>query len=47
MVVMMLIVRNRRAMGRLPLSPGATIMGWSATIVMLAATAIFLAFILI
>ena len=47
MVVMMLIVRNRRAMGRLTLSPGATIMGWSATIVMLAATAIFLAFILI
>ena len=47
MAVMMLIVRNRRAMGRLTLSPGATIMGWSATLVMLAATAIFLAFILI
>jgi len=47
MAVMMLIVRNRRAMGRLTLSPGATIMGWSATLVMLAATGIFLAFILI
>jgi len=47
MAVMMLIVRNRRAMGRLTLSPGATVMGWSATLVMLAASAIFLAFILI
>ena len=47
MAVMMLIVRNRRAMGRLTLSPSATIMGWSATLVMLAATGIFLAFILI
>jgi Mn2+/Fe2+ NRAMP family transporter len=47
MALMMLIVRKRRAMGRLTLPPGATIMGWGATLVMLAATAIFLTFILI
>jgi NRAMP (natural resistance-associated macrophage protein)-like metal ion transporter len=44
MAVMMLIVRNPRAMGRLTLSPGATILGWAATLVMAAATAIFFAF---
>jgi NRAMP (natural resistance-associated macrophage protein)-like metal ion transporter len=44
MAVMMLIVRNPRAMGRLTLSPAATILGWAATLVMAAATAIFFAF---
>jgi Mn2+/Fe2+ NRAMP family transporter len=44
MVVMMLIVRNPRAMGRLTLSLRATILGWCATLVMLAATLIFFAF---
>jgi NRAMP (natural resistance-associated macrophage protein)-like metal ion transporter len=41
MVVMMLIVRNPCAMGRLTLGGGATIMGWAATLVMLAATGLF------
>ncbi|MBY0304260.1 MAG: divalent metal cation transporter [Sphingomonas sp.] len=44
MVMMMLIVRNRRAMGRLTLPIGSTILGWSATFVMAAATVIFFAF---
>lgn len=44
MVVMMLIARNRRAMGRLRLPLGPTVMGWGATIVMIAATGIFLVF---
>jgi len=44
MVVMMLIVRNPRAMGELTLSRTATILGWSATLVMAGATAIFFAF---
>ena len=44
MVVMMLIVRNKRAMGRLTLGLGATLLGWGATAVMLAATVIFFAF---
>ena len=44
MVVMMLIVRNKRAMGRLTLGLGATVLGWGATAVMLAATVIFFAF---
>ena len=44
MAVMMLIVRNPRAMGRLTLSPRATIMGWCATAVMAAATAAFFVF---
>ena len=44
MVMMMLIVRNRRAMGRLTLPIGSTILGWSATFVMAAATIIFFAF---
>uniref|UniRef100_UPI0037CCB62D NRAMP family divalent metal transporter n=1 Tax=Sphingorhabdus sp. TaxID=1902408 RepID=UPI0037CCB62D len=34
MVMMMLIVRNPRAMGRLTLGPRATITGWFATLVM-------------
>ena len=46
MAVMMLIVRNRRAMGRLTLSRGATILGWCATLVMFAATALFFGFLL-
>ncbi|WP_411291233.1 NRAMP family divalent metal transporter [Sphingorhabdus sp.] len=44
MAMMMLIVRNKRAMGRLTLSPMATVMGWFATFVMAAATALFFAF---
>lgn len=44
MVVMMLIGRNPRAMGRLTLDPRTNAMGWAATLVMLAATAIFFAF---
>jgi Mn2+/Fe2+ NRAMP family transporter len=44
MVVMMLIVRNARAMGRLTLPFGASVLGWSATLVMAAATVIFFAF---
>src|SRR3546814_4451694 len=41
MVMMMLIVQNKRAMGRLTASPVATLFGWSATLVMLAATTVF------
>jgi Mn2+/Fe2+ NRAMP family transporter len=44
MAVMMLIVRNPRAMGRLTLGRGATILGWAATAVMVAASVIFFAF---
>jgi NRAMP (natural resistance-associated macrophage protein)-like metal ion transporter len=44
MVVMMLIVRNPLAMGRLTLSRGMAILGWCATLAMLAATIIFFAF---
>ena len=44
MVVMMLIVRNPRAMGRLTLPLGSTLLGWGATLVMLVATVIFFAF---
>ncbi len=46
MIVMMLIVRNRRAMGRLTLPLGPTLLGWAATAVMAAASAIFFAFML-
>jgi NRAMP (natural resistance-associated macrophage protein)-like metal ion transporter len=42
MAVMMLIARNRRAMGRLTLSLRATILGWLATGVMFVASAVFL-----
>ena len=41
MAVMMLIVRNPRAMGRLTLSNKATVVGWTATAVMVVATATF------
>ena len=41
MAVMMLIVRNPKAMGRLTLSNRATVVGWVATAVMAGATVIF------
>jgi NRAMP (natural resistance-associated macrophage protein)-like metal ion transporter len=41
MAMMMLIVRNPRAMGRLTLGPLATALGWGATVVMLGATVLF------
>jgi hypothetical protein len=41
MAVMMLIVRNPLAMGRLTLSRRATIFGWIATVVMAAASVLF------
>jgi NRAMP (natural resistance-associated macrophage protein)-like metal ion transporter len=44
MVVMMLIVRNPRAMGRVKISRAQHIGGWSATLVMIAGSAAFLAF---
>lgn len=47
MAVMMLIVRNRRAMGRLILPIGSTILGWTATAVMAGATILFFAFTLL
>jgi NRAMP (natural resistance-associated macrophage protein)-like metal ion transporter len=43
MVMMMLIVRNPRAMGRLTLGTRATITGWFATLMMAGATIIFFA----
>ncbi len=43
MVMMMLIVRNPRAMGRLTLGRRATITGWFATAVMAVATIVFFA----
>lgn len=43
MVMMMLIVRNPRAMGRLTLGRRATITGWFATLVMAGAAIIFFA----
>ena len=47
MVMMMLIVRNPRAMGRLTVSNRQLVMGWSATMVMILASVLFLAFLLI
>lgn len=44
MVMMMLIVRNPRAMGRLALSRRDTLLGWAATAVMAIATLLFFAF---
>lgn len=41
MAAMMLIVRNPMAMGRLTLSPFATLLGWGATAVMAVATVVF------
>ena len=46
MIIMMLIVRNPRAMGRLTVSRGQAFAGWAATIVMLGASAVFLGFVL-
>lgn len=43
MAMMMLIVRNPRAMGRLTLSNGMTILGWMATLAMTVATVLFFA----
>ncbi|MEO7541136.1 MAG: divalent metal cation transporter, partial [Sphingomicrobium sp.] len=45
MVMMMLIVRNPRAMGRLTVSRRTMLLGWAATAVMFAASVLFLAFI--
>ena len=45
MAVMMLIVRNPRAMGRLTVSRGQMVAGWAATIVMVAASLLFLGFV--
>jgi NRAMP (natural resistance-associated macrophage protein)-like metal ion transporter len=44
MAMMMLIVRNPRAMGRLAVSRRTMMLGWSATAVMFAASLLFLAF---
>jgi len=44
MVVMMLIVTNARAMGRLTVSRAQRIFGWAATAVMIAASVLFLGF---
>ena len=44
MAVMMLIVRNPRAMGRLVVSRRTMMFGWSATAVMFAASVLFLTF---
>ena len=44
MVMMMLIVRNPRAMGRLTVSRTQTILGWTATLVMIAASLLFFGF---
>jgi Mn2+/Fe2+ NRAMP family transporter len=41
MALMMLIVRNPRAMGKLTLSNGQALLGWGATAVMAAATLVF------
>ena len=46
MAVMMLIVRNPRAMGRLTVSRRMMVLGWAATAVMFAASALFLAFVI-
>ncbi|MDP9162890.1 MAG: divalent metal cation transporter [Pseudomonadota bacterium] len=45
MVVMMLIVRNPRAMGKLIVSKRQMALGWIATAVMIAASALFLGFV--
>ena len=45
MVMMMLIVRNPRAMGRLTVSRRKMVLGWAATAVMIAASLLFLGFV--
>ena len=47
MVMMMLIVGNPRAMGRLTVSKRQRALGWLATFVMIAASALFLGFVII
>jgi Mn2+/Fe2+ NRAMP family transporter len=47
MFVMMLIVHNPRAMGRLKVSRRQTILGWSATAVMIAASLLFFIFLFV
>ena len=47
MIMMMLIVRNPRAMGRLTVSNRQQTLGWAATVVMIAASALFLAFVVL
>ena len=44
MAIMMLIVRNPRAMGRLTVPRRQIVFGWAATAVMIAASALFLGF---
>ena len=46
MVVMMLIVRNPRAMGRLTIGREQVIFEWAATAVMIAASLLFLGFVI-
>jgi len=46
MAVMMLIVSNPRAMGRLTVSRRTKLLGWAATAVMFAASTLFLAFVI-
>lgn len=46
MAIMMLIVRNPRAMGRVRLAKVHLVFGWVATAVMISASAIFLAFVI-
>lgn len=46
MAVMMLIVSNPRAMGRLTVLKRIKVLGWIATVVMFAASALFLAFVI-
>jgi Mn2+/Fe2+ NRAMP family transporter len=46
MAVMMLIVSNRRAMGQLTAPKRTKLLGWVATAVMFAASALFLAFLI-
>jgi Mn2+/Fe2+ NRAMP family transporter len=41
MAVMMLIARNKKAMGKLALTTGSTLLGWAATLVMAAASLLF------
>lgn len=45
MVVMMLIVRNPKAMGEVRVSGRQIVLGWAATLVMIAASALFLGFV--
>lgn len=47
MAAMMLIARNPRAMGRLTLPRGMTVLGWFATLMMLVASGVFFFFLLV